>query len=65
MSFLDQQMMAEIGSQVHGSSHFDKMFQDRKSVSSERISLRHKMICAFYFDKENNFSGIKTYDINS
>ena len=23
------------------------------------------MICAFYFDKENNFSGIKTYDINS
>ena len=36
-----------------------------KLATYEKVSLRRKVICAFYFDQDGSFAGIKTYDIDS
>lgn len=49
-----------IQSQIHGYDYQDEMYQQAQSVS-----LKNKVVSAFYFDKTERFAGIQTIDIHN
>ena len=49
-----------IQSQIHGYDYQDEMYRQAQSVS-----LKNKVVSAFYFDKTERFAGIQTIDIHN
>lgn len=51
---------SDLESELHGNSDIDSRF-----TQLQEISLMHRVVTSFLFDKNKNFAGLTTYDIRT